>query len=81
MRRVIKIEPFLYSADKLRKCIVQRNNIDLVLYPGTEPVLALSSPGTGRAGLTSDVDRGSHMVARGVIVTDQVMELIVILLQ
>jgi len=32
MRRVIKIEPFLYSADKLRKCIVQRNNIDLVLY-------------------------------------------------
>ena len=54
--------------------------LHLVWYSGTEAVLALSSQRTGRAGLTSPVDRGPQVVARGVIVADQVVELVLLLL-
>ena len=55
-------------------------NFCLVFYSGAESVLAFCTRGTGRAGLASDVDRSSQMVARGVIVTDQVVELVILLL-
>ena len=46
----------------------------------TQSVIALCPPGTGGAGRTFDVDRSSHVVTRGIVVTDEVVELVIILL-